>query len=179
LNGNPIYVAAESPFAEKPQLFRNVNGKKFVEMFEQGGPYFQAAHSGRGSAVADLDHDVDFDLITVLINEPVHLQRNRLEKRPPLCLKLCAVQGDHDGVGARVSCVTSGREWSQWVTHGGSYFSQSNLQIIFPVEAADRAVAVLVTWPGRQFEVFTINMTPDGQTHRLIEGRGSRRHESP
>ena len=179
LNGNPIYTTAESPFAQKPQLFRNLNGKKFVEVFEQSGPYFQEAHSGRGSAVADLDNDGDFDLITVLINEPVHLQRNRLEKRPTLCLKLCAVQGDRDGVGARVSCVTSGREWSQWVTHGGSYFSQSDSRIIFPVEAAERAVAVTVAWPGRQSEVFTVNVTPDGQTQRLIEGRGSRQHESP
>ena len=50
LNGNPIYTTAETPYAQRPQLFRNREGKHFEEISLQCGPYFHEEHSGRGSA---------------------------------------------------------------------------------------------------------------------------------
>ena len=176
LNGNPIYTTAESPFAQKPQLFRNLQGKRFVEISDRGGSYFHEAHSGRGSAVGDLDNDGDFDLVAVLMNEPIRLLRNRRESNHFISVQLCAKNGDREAIGARVTCHSAGRQWTQFVVRGGSYFSQSDSRIIFPIEETESSVTVTVAWPGRSTEAF--NLLEGGRTHRLIEGRGVIRNES-
>jgi hypothetical protein len=53
LNGNPIYETAETPYCQPAQLFRNGEGRRFDDVSQQAGPYFDEVHSGRGSAVGD------------------------------------------------------------------------------------------------------------------------------
>ena len=76
LNGNPIYSAAESPFKQKPQLFRNLSGR-FTDVSDHGGTFFREPHSGRGSAVADFDDDGALDIVAIPMNDPVRILRNR------------------------------------------------------------------------------------------------------
>lgn len=176
LNGNPIYTTAESPFAQTPQLFRNLRGNRFVEITNQAGPYFREAHSGRGSAFGDLDNDGNPDLVTVVMNEPIHILRNRHKPRNFARLKLCARRGERDAIGARISSEFDGTSRTQFVVRGDSYFSQSDPRIIIPIDASADSVRVTVAWPGRGTEAFA-GLAP-GRTHVLVEGSGVSQGES-
>lgn len=176
LNGNPIYTTAESPFAQTPQLFRNIRGQRFVEITKQGGPYFREFHSGRGSAAGDLDNDGDLDLITVLMNEPIRILRNRHTPQNHIRVQLCARQGERCAVGARVTCEFAGIPRTQFVVRGDSYFSQSDSRLVFPIDPGSDSVEVKVSWPGRQTELF-VELQP-GRTHFLVEGNGVVQDES-
>jgi hypothetical protein len=170
LNGNPIYTTAESPFTQVPQLFRNLNGKRFVEISDQGGPYFRELHSGRGSAAGDLDNDGDLDLVTVLMNEPIRLLRNRNAVQNYIRVRLSARDGDRDAVGAVVISQFNGRSRSQFIVHGDSFFSESDSRLVIPVDPEATITSVTVKWPGRRTERFP-NLKA-GDTHVLVEGNG-------
>lgn len=177
LNGNTIYMTGESPFAQKAQLFRNENGRRFVEVSHMGGPYFHEPHAGRGSAVADLDNDGDLDLVLVLVNEPVRVLRNRCAAKPYVRVELVATEGDREAVGARVVCRTGGRPCTQFVIRGGSYFSQSDDRVMFALQDGSTEATVTVAWPGRSTETFSDLAA--GETHTLVEGRGVAAHAGP
>lgn len=170
-NGNPIYAAAQSPFKQEPQLFRNLAGRRFADVTYQGGPFFREAHSGRGSAVADLDDDGALDVVVVPINDPVQVIRNRKTPRNYVRVQLLARQGEADATGARVWAEFDGRRVYQFATKGTGFFSQSDPRMIFPASPAASTVDVTVEWPGRGREKFPGLAVR--QTHLITEGRGN------
>lgn len=174
LNGNPIYAAAETPYKQRPQLFRNVGGR-FEDISDQGGTFFRESHSGRGNATADLDDDGALDLITVQMNDPVRVLRNRQAPPNYVRVHLRAVRGEPDATGAWVSTTYDGRQLVQYATRGTGFFSQSDPRMIFPAEAGKLTADVTVHWPGRGQEAFR-NLEVR-QSHLLVEGRGDGQHE--
>ena len=175
LNGNPIYATAETPYEQSPQLFRNLLGRRFEEVSEQGGTYFQEAHSGRGNAVGDLDNDGALDLVTVLMNRPVRVQRNRKVPKSYVRVLPVACQGESDATGARVISPLGGRQLVQFVKHGAGFFSESDPRIMIPLDPEAQTTDVTIAWPGRETELF--RGLSVRQTHRLLEGRGESLHE--
>lgn len=169
LNGNPIYAAAETPFKQHPQLFRNLGGR-FEEVSGNGGTFFREAHSGRGCAVADLDDDGAPDLVTVPMNDTVRVLRNRKPPANFVRVHLAARNGEPDATGARVSCEFKGRRVTQFAVRGTGFFSQSDVRMIFPMATQATTVDVTVVWPGRASEVY--RGLSVRKTHPLIEGRG-------
>ncbi len=168
LNGNSNY-SANTPYQQEPQLFANLEGRRFVERSEQGGPYFGEAHSGRGSAAGDLNNDGAMDLVTILMNEPVRILRNRQPPENYVAVQLIGRLGDREATGARVSCEFDGRTLVRWVTKGAGYFSQGDGRIVLPIDDGSDRVDVQVTWLDRGSEVFRLAMR---RTHQLVEGRG-------
>ncbi len=155
LNGNSNY-SANTPYQQEPQLFANLEGRRFVERSEQGGPYFGEAHSGRGSAAGDLNNDGAMDLVTILMNEPVRILRNRQLPENYVAVQLIGRLGDREATGARVSCEFDGRTLVRWVTKGAGYFSQGDGRIVLPIDDGSDRVDVQVTWLDRGGEVFRL-----------------------
>ena len=169
LNGNPIYSAAESPFKQKPQLFRNLGGR-FEEVSEHGGTFFREAHSGRGSAVADFDDDGALDIIAIPMNDSVRILRNRMSPENFIRVQLVAQHGETDATGARVSAEFQGRTLTRFAVRGTGFFSQSDTRMIFPATRDLSTAEITVQWPARDREIFRDLAVR--KTHTLIEGHG-------
>jgi hypothetical protein len=175
-NGNPIYQIAQSPFKQLPQLFRNLQGSRFENVSQQGGAFFREVHSGRGSAVGDLDGDGSLDLVAVPLNDPVRLQKNRMTPANYVRVELRARFGEIEATGARITADFAGRTLTRFVVRGSGFFSQSDARFILPVAPGADTAEVSVEWPGRAREVF--RGLAVRSSHRLIEGRGEPPHES-
>lgn len=170
LNGNTIYTTAETPYEQSPHLFRNVEGKRFIDITAQAGPYFEEKHSGRGNLLGDLDNDGDPDLATVLMNSPARLLRNRKQAKAFVRVEPIAVQGERDATGAIVYWSFAASQRARYVVKGAGYFSQFDPRMLLPVDPGASSVDVTVVWPGRATERF--RSLPQGTTQRLVEGQG-------
>ncbi|MFO0871355.1 MAG: FG-GAP-like repeat-containing protein [Pirellulales bacterium] len=173
-NGNPIYEAAETPFRQRSQLFRNGQGR-FTDVSEQGGTFFHQPYSGRGSAAADLDNDGALDLIVVPQNEPVRLLRNQQAPANYVSVQLRALGGEPEAIGARVRIRLGDAERVQFVTRGTSFFSQPDVRLLFALPADLSTIDIVVDWLDRGSETFR-NLTTRSQ-HWLLEGQGERHRE--
>ncbi|MFN0055299.1 MAG: CRTAC1 family protein [Planctomycetales bacterium] len=177
LNGNAVYASDHSPFEQPPQLFRNLQGKRFVEVSGVGGAYFRKPHAGRGCAVGDLDGDGAPDVVASHLNEPVRVLKNRRGTTRFLRVQLHATRGERQAIGARVELdLSHALPLARFVVSSAGYASSSDPRLQFPVEGDEGRVRVTVFWPGRAAETFS-NLEV-GMTHPLVEGRGDR-HDAP
>jgi hypothetical protein len=105
------------------------------------------------------------------MNEPIRILQCR--KRPAnfVGVELHARDGERDATGARVSSEYSGRTLVRWMTKGHGFFSESDPQILFPVDAERSEIDIAVQWPGRAAEAF--RGLSVRRTHHLVEGRGA------
>jgi hypothetical protein len=171
LNGSPLYSTGESPFKQVPELFRNDKGRRFEKISQQAGAFFREEHAGRGNAVGDLDDDGAPDIVTVQMNDPVRIQRNRFTPKNYVSVELRARHGEPDATGARATVEYAGRQIVRFVVRGEGFFSQFDPRLIFPVESDANVANVTVVWPSRNQERFC-NLVVR-RTHVLVEGRGA------
>ncbi len=168
-NGHVSYERLDSRYRQPTQLFHSQAGKRFVDVSDQGGPYFSIDHVGRGAAVGDLDNDGGLDLVISHQNDPVVVLRNRLPAKNWVSVRLRGEKSNTDGIGAKVTARYGDRQLVRWIRGGGGYVSAFDPRILFPA-VDDAPVSVTVKWPGGEVELF-----PDlvqGKTHELIEGTG-------
>ena len=168
-NGHVCYESLQSPSHQPAQLFRNEAGKRFVEISEQGGPYFSIPHAGRGGAIGDLDNDGAPDLVISRQNDPVAVLRNRLPAEHWVRVELRGTTSNPDAVGAKVTARYGERILVRWLRGGGGYASYFDPRILLPA-TDDAPVDVTVKWPSGKTERF--NDLAQKQTHVLIEGEG-------
>ena len=168
-NGHVFYHGGQAPYRQPAQLFRNLEGKRFLNASQQGGSYFRVDHAGRGTAVGDLDGDGAIDIVVVHQNEPVAILRNRKTPANFVGIRLRGVSSEPHAVGAKVTCHTRGRTLVSWICSGAGYFSHFDQQLIFPLGDNDLA-DVTVTWLDGTREKFR-DLKPGG-TRILIEGQG-------
>ena len=169
-NGHVSYERLDSPYRQPAQLFHNQAGKRFVDVSEQGGPYFSIDHVGRGAAVGDLDNDGGLDLVISHQNEPVVVLRNRRPAKNWVSVLLRGERSNPDAIGAKVTARYGDRQLARWIRGGGGYASSFDPRILFPA-VDDAPVSVTVKWPNGQVEVF-----PNLLKARLTnwsKGRGS------
>ncbi len=169
-NGNVIYGRPGSDFYQPAQLFRNHEGLRFEEVSELGGPYFSVNHVGRGTAVGDLDNDGSVDLVVVHQNDPISVLVNQHDARNWAGVALHGTISNRTAIGAKLEIQTGSRRLTRWIYGGGSYLSQSDQRVLFPVVPGETAI-VTVRWPTGVSEVFS-SLAP-GQVNHLIEGAGT------
>jgi enediyne biosynthesis protein E4 len=169
INGDVLYRNAESEFFQPAQLFQNIDGKRYIEVSDHGGPYFSTTHCGRGAAVGDLDNDGALDLVIVHQNDPVTLLRNRMPPANWVRVELRGRRSNPDAIGAKVTARIGRRVLTRWVYGGGNYLSHSDRRILFPL-ADNQPLDIEVHWPSGLTENFS--SLASRQNHVLLEGTG-------
>ena len=142
-------VQQDITFEQKPQVFRNAEGR-FQDVSEQAGPPFQVPIVARGIATADIDQDGDLDvLLTVNAGTP-RLLRNDSELNGAnwLSLQLVGNAPNVHAIGSRVTVWAGGTSQTHMVRTGSSYLSQSDhTRLLIGLGEQPQADSVVVRWP--------------------------------
>lgn len=166
------HVQRNVTYAEPPQLFRNIDGKRFEDVSTLVGSAFQQPMVARGAAYADIDNDGDLDLIVSTNNGPAKLFVNDGGNRNHwLRIRTRGTVSNRDGIGARVVITTMGGA-TRWalVKTGSSFASQSELPVTFGLGADPEVKAIEVRWPSGKVD--RIGQTNADQMITIEEGRG-------
>jgi hypothetical protein len=165
-------------WAERPMLFRNLEGKKFEAVPAVEGTGLADVIAGRGMAVGDLFNDGKIDaVINVIDGHPVLLRNVNPDHNHWLELKLVggsktatSAGSPRDAVGATVYVTANGMKQRGDVISGGSYLSTSDPRPHFGLGQATTVDAIEVHWPSGKLEHFTV--TGVDQIVTITEGTG-------
>jgi len=124
------------------------------------------ALSSHAAAVLDLDGDGDLDILMrewawkpqVLISDLAE----RAPKTSFLKVRLFGSKSNRDGLGARVAVRAGGREITQVHTGRTGYLSQGSIPLYFGLGAAQKANAIVVTWPSGTQQMVTEGIPRNG-----------------
>jgi hypothetical protein len=144
-------------WAERPQLFRNLDGKKFQEVPPATGSGLADVISARGAAFGDIFNDGVIDVVINNIDSRPTLLRNVL-KTGNHWLELKLIGGPkspRDANGAKVFLTISGIRQRGDVYSGGSYSSSSDQRIHFGLGAATAVDSIEIYWPSGTKQKFT------------------------
>tara|TARA_R110002012_G_scaffold263161_2_gene445731 strand:- start:14199 stop:17426 length:3228 start_codon:yes stop_codon:yes gene_type:complete len=90
--------------------YRNINGIQFENQSDSWG--LGKPGNSNGAAYADLDRDGDLDLVLNNLNEPAQIFENKTSDDSTsnyLQIRLRGLEGNSDGIGARVSVYQQGK----------------------------------------------------------------------
>jgi len=148
VNGHVYPNSTDAPFHQRRLLFRNLNGKRFIDVSMTSGPGVSAAQSGRGLAVGDYDNDGDLDLLITNINAKPSLLRNDGGNRSAyLNLKLIGTTSNRSAIGAKVKLTSGKKTWVDEVRSGSTFLSQSDLRLHFGLGRIQQIETLVITWP--------------------------------
>jgi hypothetical protein len=171
LNGHVLYNNGFTSFRQPAFVFRNLDGRKFVDVTGSSGTWFHVPHSARGGAVGDLDGNGMLDLIISSINEPTAVLRNQLPAKNWIRLQLVGRQSSRFPVGAQVTVEAFGHKCVRLAKSGSGFLSQSDSRILFAIEPERAEVDIEVAWPSGKHETFRARVT--ATDHVLIEDSGA------
>ena len=168
---NTALLRAGSRHAQRPQLFRNVNGR-FTETGRRAGAVFESERVRRGLAVGDIDNDGDLDLLLTTNGGTVELLRNDGgSARQALLVRTAGTKTNRDGIGTRLRLTAGGRTQVREIRTGSSYLSQSDIRAHFGLGAATD-VDLEIRWPSGRTE--RLQKVAAGQIITVAEGQGIR-----
>lgn len=162
VNGHVYPIADKSDWgttwAQRPLLFRNLDGKKFQEVPAATGSGLAAVVSGRGAAFGDLFNDGHTDVVINNIDATPTLLRNVVKNANHwLTLKLMGgPKSPRDAIGAKVFVTAGGIRQRADVCSGGSYGSSSDRRLHFGLGAAEKVDKLEISWPDGEREVVAI-----------------------
>jgi len=159
-------------WAEKPMLFRNIEGKKFEPVPAVEGTGLADVIAGRGMAVGDLFNDGKLDaVINVMDGHPVLLRNVNPDHNHWLELKLIGgPKSPRDAVGAAVYVTANGMKQRADVLSGGSYLSSNDPRAHFGLGQATTVDDIEIHWPSGKVEHFSVPKVD--QIVTLKEGSG-------
>jgi hypothetical protein len=136
------------PYAQRPQLFRNLGTGKFQEIMPPEGTALAQRLIGRGAAYADYDGDGDLDILLTTNQGPAYLLRTDTERQSHFVrLKTRGTRSNRDGIGAKVRVSTATGVMQKMVRTGGSYLSQNELALTFGLGSSSTVEKVQILWP--------------------------------
>jgi hypothetical protein len=132
------------------RVFRNEDGKRFVDVSAGAGADLQRAAFNRGVAFADFDNDGRVDLVVSCMNAPAKLFRNVSPGAGHwLALRLRGVHANRQGLGATVRVtLPDGRTLYNHATTAVGYGSSSEPLVRFGLGSNKKVEKVEVHWPG-------------------------------
>src|SRR5439155_1570527 len=159
-NGH-VYPTADrieggTTWAERPQLFRNLDGAKFQEVPPATGSGLAAVIPARGAAFGDLFNDGHIDVVLNNMDSAPTLLLNVVKNDNHwITLKLVGgPKSPRDAVGAKALLSTGGVRQRADVTSGGSYGSSSDQRLHFGLGSATKVDKIEIHWPsGKKEEI--------------------------
>jgi enediyne biosynthesis protein E4 len=159
-NGHVYPIAGETEwgttYAQRPLLFRNIDGKKFQEVPAATGSGLASIVCARGAAFGDLFNDGHIDVVLNNIDSTPTLLRNVTKSANHwLGLKLIAqapapmagLKSPRDAIGAKVFLTAGGVRQRADVFSGGSYASSSDPRVHFGLGSATHVDKLEIFWP--------------------------------
>ena len=143
-------------WAERPQLFHNLDGAKFQEVAPATGSGLAAVYSARGAAFGDLFNDGHIDIVLNNLDSLPTLLRNVVNNGNHwITLKLVGgSRSPRDAIGAKAFLTVGSVRQRADVFSGGSYASTSDPRLHFGLGSASRVDKLEIFWPsGRREEV--------------------------
>ncbi|MDE3201793.1 MAG: CRTAC1 family protein [Acidobacteriota bacterium] len=158
---------------ERPMLFHNIDGKKFVPVPAVEGTGLAAVIAGRGMAVGDLFNSGQLDaVISVMDGHPVLLKNVYPDHNHWLEVKLIGgPKSPRDATGAKVYVTAGGMRQRSDDLSGGSYLSNNDQRPHFGLGKATKIDDVEVHWPDGMMEHFSVDGVDKIVT--LKEGTGT------
>ena len=163
-------------WAQRPQLFRNLDAKKFKEVPPATGSGLASLLTGRGAAFGDLFNDGHIDVVINNIDAPPALLRN-VTKNKNHWLSFKLVGGEkspRDATGAKVFLTTGNIRQRADVFSGGSYGSNSDPRIHFGLGTVSEVAKVEIQWPSGAREEVPIPQVD--RLYKIEEGKGISSH---
>jgi hypothetical protein len=159
-------------WAQRPLLFRNLDGKKFSEVPPATGSGLAAVVTARGATFGDLFNDGHIDVVMNNMDGTPTLLRNIVKNGNHwLGLKLIGGGGSpRDAIGAKVFVSSGGVKQRADVFSGGSYASSSDLRVHFGLGAATKVESLEIQWPSGKKQQVTIPNVD--HLYTVVEGKG-------
>jgi len=159
-------------WAQRPLLFRNLNGTKFEEVPANPNSGLGVVVSARGAAFGDLFNDGHIDVVmNVMDSTPVLLRNVVKNSNHWVTLKLVGgVKSPRDAIGAKVFLTAGGFRQRGDVYSGGSYASSSDQRLHFGLGTADKVDKVEIHWPSGTKE--EIHLPSVDRFFTVVEGKG-------
>ncbi len=164
VTGN-VYPEVEKFFKEYPHrtprlIYRNIGGKKFVDVSAQVGTL--TAHSSRGAAFGDIDNDGDIDVLIMNMNDvPTLLRNDKKNANNWLTIQLVGTKSNRSAIGSRVRVVTGAHTQTQELTSQSSYYSHNDARLHFGLGASVKVDRIEVRWTNGQTEIIK-DVSPNG-----------------
>ena len=175
VTGN-VYPEIEKVLPQYPHrgpriVFRNRDGRRFVDVSSASGSGATTSHSSRGAAFGDYDNDGDVDVLVMNMNEPPSLLRNDLRAGSDwVGLRLRGTVSNRLALGATVIVESGGLRQAQALLSQSSYYSVNDLRLHFGLGAEKGVDRVEVRWPNGLVEQF--GPYQGGRVVNLVEGEG-------
>ncbi len=136
-------------FAQRPQLFRNIDGTKFEEVPPAAGSGLADVITARGAAFGDLFNDGHIDVVINNLDSTPTLLRNVVNNANHwIGLKLIGgPKGPRDAIGAKVFVTTGAVRQRVDIFSGGSYGSSSDQRPHFGLGSATKIDKLEIVWP--------------------------------
>lgn len=136
-------------WAQRPQLFRNLDGRRFLEVPPATGSGLADVIPGRGAALGDLFNDGHIDVVINNIDSSPTLLRNVVNNNNHwITLKLVGGRNSpRDAIGTTVYVTAGGVRQRADVFSGGSYCSSSDQRLHFGLGSASKVDRVEIHWP--------------------------------
>ena len=158
-------------YAERPLLFRNLEGKKMLEMGGSAGAALTRRYVARAAATADfLNRGREDILFSVLDGSPVLLRNQGEENGHWITIKTIGTRSNRDGFGAQVELKAGFAVQTAEVRANSSFESASDPRLHFGLGSASRVDSIQVRWPSGTKET----LGPEAADQELVieEGKG-------
>ncbi len=159
-------------YAQRPQLFRNLDGGRFQEVPPARGSGLADVIPARGAAFGDLFNDGHIDVVINNMDSTPTLLRNVVKNNNHwISLKLIGgAKSPRDATGTKVFLTSSGVRQRADVFSGGSYGSSSDQRLHFGLGPATNIDKIEIYWPsGIRQEVAVPSLD---RIFRITEARG-------
>ena len=159
-------------WAQRPQLFRNLNGARFQEVPPATGSGLAVLASARGAAFGDIFNDGHIDVVMNNLDGPPTVLRNVVRNGNHwLLLKLIGgPKSPRDATGAVVFLTAGGLRQRGDLLGGGSYSSHSDQRLHFGLGTATQVEKLEIRWPGGLRESASVPGVDRILT--IVEGKG-------
>ncbi|MDX1642517.1 MAG: CRTAC1 family protein, partial [Balneolaceae bacterium] len=133
---------------QEDQVFRHAPGRKFEDVSQTLGPYFQEEKVGRGAAFGDIDNDGDIDIFISNLGDDFTLLRNdKGNQNNWILINLVGTESNRDGIGAKVKVIAGGKTQVVEKTSAGGYLSQNDPRVHFGLAGNTVIDLIEIRWP--------------------------------